>query len=109
MRVTPDVESIVEADAAAQREIATVQARLDERLRGERTRLEQARAADTAAAVARLDAEANAIAQETRARTAHRRAERGRARDTRRTRAADAVADAVAAYVAIVGGPEVGP
>jgi hypothetical protein len=104
--VTPDIEAIVTADRAAQREIESVQARVDERVRLERQRLERDRDAEKAAADARVDAEAAALERESLARTERRRVDRVALRDARRARAADAMPAAVSAYVAIVSGRE---
>jgi hypothetical protein len=101
--VTPDIDAIVTADRAAQREIESVRARLDERVRLERERLERDRAAEKAAADARVEAEAAAVERESLTGTERRRADRVAARAARRARAADAVPAAVSTYVAIVG------
>ena len=106
--MTPEIDAIVAADRAAQREIEAVTARLDERVRLERERLDHERAAERAAAEARVEAEAAALERDSRARTERRRADRVAARDARRTRGAAAIPAAVAAYVAIVGGRERG-
>ena len=102
--VTPDIEIIVAADRAAQREIDAVQSRLKEQQRVGRERVEQDRAARASAAHARAEAAAVALEREGRARTMARRTAREAAREARRKRAEAARAAAVDAYVAIVGG-----
>src|SRR5690242_13999018 len=71
--VTPDIDAIVAADRAAQREIEAVKARLDERVRLERERLDRQRAASQVAAAARVEAEAAVLERESRARLERRR------------------------------------
>jgi regulator of protease activity HflC (stomatin/prohibitin superfamily) len=102
--MTPDVEAIVSADRAVQREIEAVKTRFAERLRAERERLDRVRSAEQSATQARIDAEAAALEREGHARADARSSARATLRDERRARAQAAVRDAVATYVAIVTG-----
>jgi hypothetical protein len=102
--VPPEIEAIVVADRAAQREIDAVKSRLADRLRSERERLDEARAARRSADQARIEAEALALERDGRERADARRKARAAVRDTRRARAAAALPAAIAAYLAVVGG-----
>ena len=102
--MTPDVQAIVAADRASGREIDELTRRLAAHLEAERTRLEQAREAQRAAARAHVEADAAVLERDGRACVEARRAARAQSREVRRAQAASAVPAAVAAYVAIVRG-----
>ena len=102
--MTSEVEAIVKADRAAQRELDAVGVRLAARAREEADRQARERAAAETAARERMDAEAAALKREGDARLAAARAARLAHRNERRMRAAASFEPAVAAYLAIVNG-----